>query len=153
MIRGPFASEPGRLEPILLGMRGLGKPGVHQVKWLEWNLFSEIYPMPYQGEALPVLPMRAEIVRPPRADIDMDGKMNQAHREEVLRQAERQKGRYSCRHSPSTYRSWRSCAKRQRSRAAVHPEVLGARRHPRRTCGVVGPVLLLRTGEGAVDKA
>ena len=69
-IRGPFSSEPGRLEPILLGMRGLGKPGVHQVKWLEWNLFSEIYPMPYQGIGLPVLPMRAEIVRPPRAEID-----------------------------------------------------------------------------------
>ncbi|MDR2487860.1 MAG: molybdopterin-dependent oxidoreductase, partial [Clostridiales Family XIII bacterium] len=40
MIRGPFSSEPGRLEPILLAMRGLGKPGVHQVKWTEWNLFS-----------------------------------------------------------------------------------------------------------------
>ncbi len=30
MIRGPYSSEPGRLEPILLGMQGLGSPGVHQ---------------------------------------------------------------------------------------------------------------------------
>jgi molybdopterin guanine dinucleotide-containing S/N-oxide reductase-like protein len=30
MIRGPYSHEPGRLEIILLGMRGLGKPGVHQ---------------------------------------------------------------------------------------------------------------------------
>jgi molybdopterin guanine dinucleotide-containing S/N-oxide reductase-like protein len=30
MIRGPYAHEPARLECILLGMQGLGKPGVHQ---------------------------------------------------------------------------------------------------------------------------
>jgi len=30
MARGPFSSEPARLEVILLGMQGLGKPGVHQ---------------------------------------------------------------------------------------------------------------------------
>jgi molybdopterin guanine dinucleotide-containing S/N-oxide reductase-like protein len=29
-IRGPYSSEPARLECILLGMQGLGKPGVHQ---------------------------------------------------------------------------------------------------------------------------
>jgi trimethylamine-N-oxide reductase (cytochrome c) len=29
-IRGPFSHEPGRLECILLGMQGLGGPGVHQ---------------------------------------------------------------------------------------------------------------------------
>ena len=29
-IRGPFSHEPARLECILLGMQGLGKPGVHQ---------------------------------------------------------------------------------------------------------------------------
>jgi trimethylamine-N-oxide reductase (cytochrome c) len=29
-IRGPYAHEPARLEAILLGMQGLGKPGVHQ---------------------------------------------------------------------------------------------------------------------------
>jgi anaerobic selenocysteine-containing dehydrogenase len=30
MIRGAFSHEPGRLECILLGMQGLGAPGVHQ---------------------------------------------------------------------------------------------------------------------------
>ena len=30
-IRGPFSHEPGRLECILLGMQGLGGPGVHQM--------------------------------------------------------------------------------------------------------------------------
>jgi molybdopterin guanine dinucleotide-containing S/N-oxide reductase-like protein len=30
MVRGAFSSEPARLECILLGMQGLGKPGVHQ---------------------------------------------------------------------------------------------------------------------------
>jgi molybdopterin guanine dinucleotide-containing S/N-oxide reductase-like protein len=29
-VRGPFSHEPARLEAILLGMQGLGKPGVHQ---------------------------------------------------------------------------------------------------------------------------
>jgi trimethylamine-N-oxide reductase (cytochrome c) len=32
MIRGPLAHEPARLECVLLGMRGLGKPGVHQAQ-------------------------------------------------------------------------------------------------------------------------
>ncbi len=30
MVRGPYSHEPARLECILLGMQGLGKPGVHQ---------------------------------------------------------------------------------------------------------------------------
>ncbi len=29
-IRGPYSHEPARLESCLLGMQGLGKPGVHQ---------------------------------------------------------------------------------------------------------------------------
>jgi molybdopterin guanine dinucleotide-containing S/N-oxide reductase-like protein len=29
-VRGPYSHEPGRLEVLLLGMQGLGKPGVHQ---------------------------------------------------------------------------------------------------------------------------
>jgi trimethylamine-N-oxide reductase (cytochrome c) len=32
MIRGPYATEPARLEVILLGMQGLGGPGVHQTQ-------------------------------------------------------------------------------------------------------------------------
>jgi anaerobic selenocysteine-containing dehydrogenase len=37
-IRGPYSTENGRLEVLLLGMQGLGKPGVHQVKMIEWNM-------------------------------------------------------------------------------------------------------------------
>ncbi|MFC1901422.1 molybdopterin-dependent oxidoreductase [Chloroflexota bacterium] len=33
-VRGPYSHEPARLECILLGMQGLGKPGVHQVVML-----------------------------------------------------------------------------------------------------------------------
>ncbi|NMA37020.1 MAG: molybdopterin-dependent oxidoreductase [Papillibacter sp.] len=65
-IRGPFSTEPARLQSICLAMQGLGKQGRHQVKWLEWNLHTDIYPMPYQGEAIINIPHRAEIVRPPK---------------------------------------------------------------------------------------
>ena len=66
-IRGAFSTEPARLQSILLGMQGLGKPGVHQAKWLEWHLFTSgdsAYQMPYQGEEFINLTHRAEIVRP-----------------------------------------------------------------------------------------
>lgn len=33
MFRGPYSHEPARLECILLGMQGLGGPGVHQVQF------------------------------------------------------------------------------------------------------------------------
>ncbi len=32
-IRGPFCHEPARLECVLLGMQGLGKPGINQEGW------------------------------------------------------------------------------------------------------------------------
>jgi trimethylamine-N-oxide reductase (cytochrome c) len=44
-IRGPYSTENGRLEVLLLAMQGLGKPGVHQVKMIEWGLFG-VGPMP-----------------------------------------------------------------------------------------------------------
>jgi molybdopterin guanine dinucleotide-containing S/N-oxide reductase-like protein len=55
-IRGPYASEPGRLEICLLAMQGLGKPGVHQVKMLEWGRrnLRETDPMPL-GKIVPKL--------------------------------------------------------------------------------------------------
>ena len=31
LIRGPYSHEPARLECVMLGMQGLGKPGVHQM--------------------------------------------------------------------------------------------------------------------------
>ena len=50
-IRGPYASEPARLEVMLLGMQGLGGPGVHQAKMLEWDVASaEDWAIPYQPE-------------------------------------------------------------------------------------------------------
>jgi molybdopterin guanine dinucleotide-containing S/N-oxide reductase-like protein len=46
-IRSPYATERGRLEVLLLAMQGLGKPGVHQVKMIEWGLWTErANPMP-----------------------------------------------------------------------------------------------------------
>ncbi|MFC1869621.1 molybdopterin-dependent oxidoreductase, partial [Thermodesulfobacteriota bacterium] len=33
MIRGPYSHEPARLEACLLGMQGLGRPGVHQMQF------------------------------------------------------------------------------------------------------------------------
>ena len=47
-VRGPYSSEPVRLQVLLLGMQGLGKPGVHQVKMLEWGMFDRggQYPLP-----------------------------------------------------------------------------------------------------------
>jgi anaerobic selenocysteine-containing dehydrogenase len=80
-IRGAFSTEPARLQSILLGMQGLGKPGRHQAKWLEWNLHSEVYPMPYQGGAPFEVPHRCEIVRPALAT----GKEYEAAKEELIK--------------------------------------------------------------------
>jgi anaerobic selenocysteine-containing dehydrogenase len=63
-IRGPYATEPARLEVMLLGMQGLGKPGRHQAKMLEWNIFRPFPPLPYQGKVVPELPYMSECVRP-----------------------------------------------------------------------------------------
>jgi anaerobic selenocysteine-containing dehydrogenase len=46
-IRSAYATEQARLEVFLLAMQGLGKPGVHQVKMLEWATFDpKDSPMP-----------------------------------------------------------------------------------------------------------
>lgn len=47
-IRGPYATEWARLEVLLLAMQGLGKPGVHQLKMLEWGrrMLHASQPMP-----------------------------------------------------------------------------------------------------------
>jgi trimethylamine-N-oxide reductase (cytochrome c) len=39
-IRSIHSSEPGRLEPVLMGMQGLGKPGRNVIKFIEWGLFG-----------------------------------------------------------------------------------------------------------------
>ena len=68
-IRGPFSTEPARLEIMLLGMRGLGKPGVCQAKMIEWNMWAKDYPMPYQGEFLPTVPHAGDPLRPVGGDL------------------------------------------------------------------------------------
>jgi anaerobic selenocysteine-containing dehydrogenase len=59
-IRGPFSSEPARLEVLLLAMQGLGRPGVHQVLMgtIVWDNppVYVIKPMPmfaFRGTAIP----------------------------------------------------------------------------------------------------
>jgi len=46
-IRSAYATEQGRIEVLLLAMQGLGKPGAHQAKMLEWATFDpKRSPMP-----------------------------------------------------------------------------------------------------------
>jgi len=45
-IRGPYSTEPARLEVTLLAMQGLGKPGANQVKMMEWGFFGRTTEMP-----------------------------------------------------------------------------------------------------------
>jgi anaerobic selenocysteine-containing dehydrogenase len=47
-IRVPFSTENGRLEPMLLGMQGLGKPGINWVKMIEWGM-QLMQPMPHNS--------------------------------------------------------------------------------------------------------
>jgi trimethylamine-N-oxide reductase (cytochrome c) len=68
-IRGPYATEPARLEAMLLGMRGVGKPGVHQAKVIEFNLWNRDFPLPYQGDFMPQLPAIADPLRPVDGDV------------------------------------------------------------------------------------
>ena len=53
-IRSCYATEPGRLEVLLLAMQGLGKPGRHQMTMIEWGIFSmhEQNPLPRQSVIL-----------------------------------------------------------------------------------------------------
>ena len=37
-IRGPYSTEPTRLQALCLAMQGLGKPGCNQAKMIEWAL-------------------------------------------------------------------------------------------------------------------
>jgi anaerobic selenocysteine-containing dehydrogenase len=68
-IRGPYATEPARLQSICLAMQGLGKPGRHQGKMLEWNLHSKVFAMPYQGKAIPFIGSRGKTT-PPAKETD-----------------------------------------------------------------------------------
>lgn len=76
MIRGPYATEPARLEVMLLGMQGLGKPGVHQAKMIEWGLWNRDFPLPYQGQFVPKITQIADPLRPVDGDVDPSINMN-----------------------------------------------------------------------------
>jgi molybdopterin guanine dinucleotide-containing S/N-oxide reductase-like protein len=39
-IRGPYATEPARLQVLCLAMQGLGRPGCNQSKMIEWGLLD-----------------------------------------------------------------------------------------------------------------
>jgi trimethylamine-N-oxide reductase (cytochrome c) len=45
-IRSAYSTENGRLEVFLLAMQGLGRPGVHQAKMIEWSAPPGSSPMP-----------------------------------------------------------------------------------------------------------
>ena len=96
-IRGPFSTEPARLQAILLGMQGLGKPGRHQAKWLEWNVDAPVSQLPYQGEDVINIPHRAEIVRPyglPDNSDDIPEEKRQKSEKDVWLQTDISKGRF-----------------------------------------------------------
>ncbi|MFC1869075.1 molybdopterin-dependent oxidoreductase [Thermodesulfobacteriota bacterium] len=44
-IRGPYATEPARLQVLCLAMQGLGKPGQNQAKMIEWGLLDDMEQM------------------------------------------------------------------------------------------------------------
>jgi trimethylamine-N-oxide reductase (cytochrome c) len=66
-IRSTYSHEPARLEVALLGMQTLGKPGRHQMKMMEWQLFSLQSQMP--APRAEMIPNLNEIMFPYQADI------------------------------------------------------------------------------------
>jgi len=68
MIRGPFATEPARLEAMLLGMRALGSPGVHQAKLVEIGNWNVNFAIPFQGEYTSGIPHISDMLRPVDGD-------------------------------------------------------------------------------------
>jgi trimethylamine-N-oxide reductase (cytochrome c) len=65
-IRAAYSHEPARLEVALLGMQALGKPGRHQVKMMEYQLFSLHSQMP--APRCEVIPRLDKILLPYAAD-------------------------------------------------------------------------------------
>ena len=85
-IRGPYATEPARLEVMLLGMRAVGSPGVHQAKMIEFNLWNVDYPLPFQGEFFPVLPSICDALRMVDGDVDPDINMRRYQLSDIQKQ-------------------------------------------------------------------
>jgi anaerobic selenocysteine-containing dehydrogenase len=68
-IRSPYSTEPGRLEIMLLGMQGLGKPGAHQIKMLEWATIGDSKRSP-----MPVAKISPRLIKPSYGITDVTGK-------------------------------------------------------------------------------
>jgi trimethylamine-N-oxide reductase (cytochrome c) len=60
-IRSAYSTETGRLEVLLLAMQGLGKPGAHQVKMLEWGISGMWFP---KGSQMPMSLYYPRLIRP-----------------------------------------------------------------------------------------
>ena len=60
-MRSAYATEPARLEVLLLAMQGLGKPGSHQVKFLEWGLSADWNP---RGSPMPQGAAKYRLIKP-----------------------------------------------------------------------------------------
>jgi anaerobic selenocysteine-containing dehydrogenase len=67
-IRSAYSTESGRLEVLLLAMQGLGKPGVHQVKMLEWGLSAMWFP---KGSPMPMSTLYPQMLRPAYTIMDV----------------------------------------------------------------------------------
>ena len=76
MVRGPFATEPARLEAMLLGMRALGSPGVHQTKLVEIGNWNADFAIPFQGEYAVGAPIISDMLRPVDGDLSPEVNMN-----------------------------------------------------------------------------
>jgi anaerobic selenocysteine-containing dehydrogenase len=60
-MRSAYSTEAGRLEVLLLAMQGLGKPGAHQVKMLEWGIAGMWHP---NGSPMPPPKIYPDFLRP-----------------------------------------------------------------------------------------
>jgi len=67
-IRSAYSTEQGRLEVLLLAMQGLGKPGAHQVKMLEWGLSDQWNP---GGGPMPIAKITPQILKPAYGVVDV----------------------------------------------------------------------------------
>ena len=172
-IRGAFSTEPARLQSICLGMQGLGKPGRHQAKWIEWNLHTDTYPMPHQSEKIIDLPHRCEIVRPAGSSQDLNATGLLGMEEEKKRQEELEKqkalisgkGTQSASNAAAFFAKGKEEGRYRLSESAAAIEELAeickttenppmrARRHPEGRDLLVRPLFLLRPGLRAVGGA
>jgi anaerobic selenocysteine-containing dehydrogenase len=88
-LRSAYATEQGRLEVLLLAMQGLGKPGVHQAKMIEWALSSMVAPgAPIPSGVLPPEMLRHYYsvldVKTERASMSETGGAKQSKLERLL---------------------------------------------------------------------